>query len=666
MKLYFFQLYKIATLVLLLFASTFLNAQKNITEEELIKKISETKADSDKVNLMIKFSSKIGNRNSSKSTEYALKAIELAKKSGYLLGLANAYESAGDAFWYAYNYSKSIDYYLDELKLADSLGWESRKAKAYYNIGWIKCVQQNIFSERKNLLHSLDVFLKNRDTSYIIQVCNGLAATYQNQSNVDKTFRDSATYYYITMIDIAESNSHYRGGIGSIYNNYAVFLMEQQKFDAAKKYMKLAISTTQLEKDTFNFLSNSVSMASLYFRIDSTKESKKILNHIIPILEQKNYRDFLVTAYETYYLIYEKEKSFEKALEYHILFKTAHDTLSASIFKSNMQEKESSYEIEKRENNIKKLEHINELSELRNKQNKYVILGMSLVAVLIIGFSINLFRSNKNKQKANQLLSQQNKIIAEKKEEIEQSIHYAKGIQNAILPSVKDLKAQLPESFVIYIPKDVVSGDFYWFHKVQNNMLLAAADCTGHGVPGSLMSIVSIDKLNQAIFEKKLTSPAAILKSINNDVKNALKQDDSSNKQRDGLDIALISLNAEKGTITYSGANRPLWIIRENSLIDFKATKHAIAGHTDFNFEYGEQEVRVQKNDLILLFSDGYADQFGGKDGKKMMTRNFKDQVCGLANKPVIEIEQHLVRYFSEWKGNYEQVDDVLVIGFKI
>jgi serine phosphatase RsbU (regulator of sigma subunit) len=275
-----------------------------------------------------------------------------------------------------------------------------------------------------------------------------------------------------------------------------------------------------------------------------------------------------------------------------------------------------------------------------------------------------LFKSNKDKQKANELLAIQNRIISEKKLEIDQSINYAKGIQLAILPEVSDVKNYLKDSFVIYLPKDIVSGDFYWFQQVSDDeIVLACADCTGHGVPGSLMSIVSMDKLNLAVFEKKLTEPKDILFEINNQIKQSIKH------QKDGLDIALLKINFKTNFISFSGANRPLWIVRNKQLLEQKATKKCIAGHTSFNSQFEQTDIQLQLGDLIVLSTDGYADQFGGNltgNGKKMMTKRFKEVVTSSSNLTSSEMEMVLRENYHSWKGNYEQVDDVCVIGFKV
>ncbi|MBI2723409.1 MAG: SpoIIE family protein phosphatase [Bacteroidetes bacterium] len=655
-------------LIIAFFSSTAFS-QIKFTESVLLKKLAEAKTDSERVDHMIFFINHNYNLTNPKSIDYSLKAIELSKKINYKKGLLAAYEAAGDTYWYGYNYSKSVDYYFLELKLATLLNNQSKIANANYNIGWIKCVQQEMFSERKMLLKSLKVFEKLRDSVGIIQVCNAIATIYTNRSKIEPKYLDSANTYFRSMIFIGE-NCTKRNNMANIYANYTNFLTGTKKYNEAKFYSKKALKITFDEKDTVGEMSNKCALADLYFYTDSLQKAKRLLTEVTPYYEKLNFKEPLHGIYRLWSNIYAKEGNYKKALQYHLLYKDLTDTINSVIFRSNLQQKEASYEIDKREENIRRLQQANEVSALKNKQGKYIMAGMGIVALLIIGFAANLYRGNRNKLKANRQLSEQNRIIAEKSREIDQSIQYAKGIQNAVLPSLSEFKKILPQSFVIYLPKDVVSGDFYWMHQINEansvKLLIAAADCTGHGVPGSLMSMVSVDKLNHAVFGKKLSSPSQILSSINNDIKNALKQDSAANTQKDGLDIALLLVDINSLTASYSGAHRPLWIIRKGELLEFKPTKTSIAGHTALNYTFKEEQISLQPQDLILIFSDGFADQFGGTSGKKMMTRNFKDHLLTIVHLPIPEIEESLISRFSQWKGAYEQIDDVLVIGFKI
>jgi ligand-binding sensor domain-containing protein/serine phosphatase RsbU (regulator of sigma subunit) len=274
----------------------------------------------------------------------------------------------------------------------------------------------------------------------------------------------------------------------------------------------------------------------------------------------------------------------------------------------------------------------------------------------------------------NKEVIEQKAIIEAKNHDITDSIKYAKNIQEALLPPLQNLYKELKEAFVLYQPKDIVSGDFYWFAKRNNKRFVASVDCTGHGVPGAFMSIIGNTLLNEIVTEKNITQPAGILDELHAGVKTALKQSESENERRDGMDIALCSLNEEGNILEYAGANRPLWIFRKNktggeAFEMIKANKFPIGGmelHENEKRKFTNHFIPVEKGDMIYIFSDGYADQFGGPKGKKFMVGNMQKLVEEIYLKPVEEQKTILSQAFHNWKGTLEQIDDVLVIGFRI
>jgi serine phosphatase RsbU (regulator of sigma subunit) len=256
--------------------------------------------------------------------------------------------------------------------------------------------------------------------------------------------------------------------------------------------------------------------------------------------------------------------------------------------------------------------------------------------------------------------------ITEKQKEIIDSITYAKRIQRAMLPHRKDIWAAFPQSFVLFKPKDIVSGDFYFFHKNNQSVFIAVADCTGHGVPGAFMSMVGAGKLNDAVSQS--TDTSEILSLLNKGIKTALKQSDSAESTRDGMDIALCSVDIENRIVQYAGANRPLWIIRkgQTEVEETKATKKAIGGLTEDNQHFESHVLKLQQGDTFYICTDGYADQFGGQTGKKLMTKKLKEVIIEIQNKSMKEQEQYLDNFVENWKAGTEQVDDILVIGIRI
>jgi len=250
--------------------------------------------------------------------------------------------------------------------------------------------------------------------------------------------------------------------------------------------------------------------------------------------------------------------------------------------------------------------------------------------------------------------------------DINDSINYAKKIQNAMLPDSAQLPSNFPESFILFKPKDILSGDFYWFKKVEDTFFTAVADCTGHGIPGALMSMIGIEKLNNVILKTKETSE--ILKQLNESIEIALCQSTRYEHSQDGMDIALCSIDKKNNILKFAGANRPIWIIRQGQkdLEEIKGTKKAIGGlSTNFPSNFDTHSIKLQKGDTIYIFSDGYADQFGGEKKKKLTTKKFKQLILSVQDKTMHQQKVHLNNFFEDWKAELEQVDDILLIGIR-
>ena len=309
------------------------------------------------------------------------------------------------------------------------------------------------------------------------------------------------------------------------------------------------------------------------------------------------------------------------------------------------------------------------------KQNADIFNGMKekekKLQSLVDQRTLELQNANKEIEKALHQIEDKNIKLELAYKDIRDSINYARRIQQAILPSVSDVYKALPESFIYYKPKDIVSGDFYFFAEKDKKIILGAADCTGHGVPGAFMSMIGHDMLNQIIMERGITSPSEVLNLLESGIRGALKQDMESSENKDGMDIALCSLrhNGSDSELQFSGAFRNLYLMRKdsNEVEEVRADKHSIGGMImGETKKFSNHQIFLNKGDAFYILSDGYCDQFGGPGGKKFMSRQFQRLLLSIKNLSMKEQGGALDKTFTDWKGELEQIDDILIIGVRI
>ncbi len=319
---------------------------------------------------------------------------------------------------------------------------------------------------------------------------------------------------------------------------------------------------------------------------------------------------------------------------------------------------ESKNELQNVKLNQKQLELEKQVSE-RNT----LIVGLVMVLLLSIISIIGFLQTRKAKNE----IAQQKKLVDIKNAKITDSIKYAKYIQDAILPSHKLVKEYIAESFILYKPKDIVSGDFYWMENINQKTIFAAVDCTGHGVPGAIMSMVGHNGLNKAVHGHNFIKPSDILDSLNKTVNDTLSRNHNENQVKDGMDIALCMLDLKNMKLQYSGAHNPLFFVRNNELTVIKADKHPIGSYLNGELKrFKNHEIELQRGDSFYIFSDGYPDQFGGTPKKKYMIKNFKKLLLSINDKHMEEQRELLDQEFMNWKGEINQTDDVCVIGVRV
>jgi serine phosphatase RsbU (regulator of sigma subunit) len=298
----------------------------------------------------------------------------------------------------------------------------------------------------------------------------------------------------------------------------------------------------------------------------------------------------------------------------------------------------------------------------------YVALVIVIIFVILVFQTLTLLKTKrllKEKEMALNYIERQKSELETRDKNMTDSLIYAQRIQEALLPSEDYLRKNFKESFIFFKPRDIVSGDFYWIGEKGDKVFIVAADCTGHGVPGALMSMIGIEILEKAINVDNIENPAEILGLMNRGLEKTFSREKNIGTIiRDGMDIGICVVNASGHKLQYAGAFFPLYLIRENSLIEIKGDK-LIIGMNTTGLPYTNHEVELKTDDILYIFSDGYVDQFGGSEGKKFMYRRFRYLLTTIHHFPVEDQKSILEENIRTWMGNIDQIDDITVIGFK-
>lgn len=596
--------------------------------------------------------------NAKKMYEEALKLFE---KDNNKLRMASMTYSIGVLEVYTGSYAKANEDFFKTLRIYEALDKRDLISNCYAAIGNVYGRQGNSKKEEEFHRKSLKLRLELGDDY-------GVAASYINLGNVygRRKMNDTALAYYFKGLKMGEESKNQKwilnalGNIGSIY-------ADEEKFDDALKYLSKGLFIAENIGDKKSLCTFLNTIGNCYMGMNKLPAAKGYFERANQIAIQTGNKEEIKGSYFNLADLANKMGDYKAAYANHVLYANIKDSILNAENSAQINEMQAKYDSDKQEQQIELLNKTNEVQTAKSERQQIIIwaTGVGLLVVIVLAFFI--FRQFREKQKANVALQSAYKEIEEKNKDITDSINYAKRIQAAILPNVENLQKQLSDSFVIYQPKDIVSGDFYWFAEKGNKLIVAIADCTGHGVPGAFMSMVGNDILTQIVIEKGITTPNSILTALHDGVKRSLKQDAETSNTKDGMDIAIVSFDKnDYSHVEYSGALRPLWLIRKNSkeITEFKADKHSIGGAYSADARaFTNHVLKLGNGDSFYLSTDGYADQFGGDQGKKMMTKNMKELLISMQGKPMAEQKKILENNFQSWKGSREQVDDVLVFG---
>jgi serine phosphatase RsbU (regulator of sigma subunit) len=646
------------------------------------------------------------------SLYYAQLQLDMAKKSGHKKHVSNALNTLGIGSFINGDFDKAIEYFNNCLKVQFELDDKSGAASTYNNLGVI-------YTNQGNHVSAIDFYSKSLKIREEINDKMGVGASYGNIGLIyhDIGENEKALEYMLKSKSIAEEVDDVYG-IALMCSNLANIFSDKKEYTTALELLEKSLVLYREMNDKKEESTVLHNIGTIYKELAKYDLALDFYLQSLQIRNQLNYKQGIASTYFNLGDIYYKKNDFSKALGYgqksfqvaneigsllhinessqllyflnkatgnfkvalemHEKYIQSRDSLMSEDNQKAIIHQEYKYNYEKKavadsvnmakEKEIKNAEIAQQKAELNAKRNQQFLLFGGLGLTLV--FAIFMYNRFKITQRQRDVISQQKKVVEEQKhmveeknKEISDSINYAKRIQEAILPSRYSLVENLKNGFILFKPKDVVSGDFYWLERHQDAVYFAAADCTGHGVPGAMVSVVCSNALSKALLEEGITETGKLLDRTRELVIERFAKSDEEVK--DGMDISLCKLSSR--TLEWSGANNPLWLIKKDAveIEEVKPDKQPIGNYAEPK-PFTTHTIQLSEGDVLYIFTDGFADQFGGPKGKKFMYKPFKELLLTLQHQSMDEQKEIINQRFDEWRGAHEQVDDVCIIGVRV
>jgi tetratricopeptide (TPR) repeat protein len=610
-----------------------------------------------------------------KALEFYHKSLKIQKAVGDKKGTATSLNNIGLIYDNQGDIPKALEYNHKSLKIREDIGDKSGIAGSLNNIGLIYDNQGDIQRALEYYHKSLKIQEEIGDKSGIAQSLNNIGLIYNGSRDIPKALE--CLYKSLKIREEIEDKS----GTAQSLSNIGFIYDKQGDIDKALEYNNKSLKIFEEignKKGIAHALNN---IGQLTLKKGNLKKALIYTNRSMELAKELGFPETIKNSANSLKFIFLKQKKYKEAFDMYVLEVKMRDSINNEETQKAAVKKQMQYKYEKqaakdsvahaKENDIKNAEIAAKKAEIKVKENTQLALYCGLALVIVFaGFLFNRFKVTQKqkhiieiKEKETQL---QKHTIEEKHKEITDSINYAERIQRSFLATTELLNENLKEHFVFFQPKDVVSGDFYWATKLgSGNFALVTADSTGHGVPGAIMSILNISCLENAVKEDN-TEPSHILNHTRTNIIDRLKKDGSIEGGKDGMDASLICFDFKNKKLTYSAANNPVWIVRDNQLSELSPDKMPVGKHEKDSIPFTQHQIDLQKGDVVYALTDGMPDQFGGPKGKKFMYKQLKELIISMSSLPMSEQKETLQSALNNWKGDLEQVDDVCIIGVRV
>ncbi|MBL7913186.1 MAG: tetratricopeptide repeat protein [Bacteroidia bacterium] len=563
------------------------------------------------------------------------------------------------------DFKKALEFYHVAMPLFEISKNVSMQMKLYSNIA-------GVYFDQLDYKTAIDYFKKTLEMAEQRKENKVIGQTYNNiGSALSSLKRDKeAKEYYLKAVKVNSASGN-KFNLAYNYMNLASCELAEKNIDKAKEYNKEALKIFNEFKDPYSIVGCMSVDADILISEKKYSSAVEILERCVKLSEKTGSPLLMERTYKQMSDAYDLAGDLKASMMYLKKYMNTKDSIINDEIREEVTKKQLYYEFDKKrladsidaeaKQKFLKQEVENNKRSASLQRNVSIISLLSLLIVAVLAFYI--YRGLKKNKQASKIIEDQKRIVEGKNTEILDSISYAKRIQTAILPSNRMVKEHFKESFILYKPKDIVAGDFYWLEPISDSVLFAAADCTGHGVPGALVSVVCHNALNRSVREYGIAAPGKILDKTKELV--IAEFEKSEEEVLDGMDISLCSLNIKTKKLLWAGANNPLWIVRNGELIDVKPDKQPI-GKFEQAKNFTTHSIDVQENDCLYLFTDGFQDQFGGEAAKKFKASKFKALLLSINNNTMEKQSQLIDETFYQWKGELEQVDDLCIIGVRI